>query len=390
MRLRVISCAIILVCGTAQGGVSDPPSRVARIRSVEGMTTVQDTHGGAIDAITRNWPLAPGDRVATQKESRAELDFGNVLLLLEPASQLDIEELKSDTTRLRIADGAAEIDASDSLNETISIPLANATIQISTPGTYRVEVRENGDARLIVHRGAAEVRASQAVFEQRNDEEVAIAHEGTFAIAPAIPRAHSDARHDRKAEGLRTAEHVAPSLVGYRDLDDYGAWRWIPEYGMVWEPLRVASDWAPYRSGRWIWKSPWGWTWVDESPWGFAPFHFGRWAHVESRWVWVPGPRQVPATYAPGLVHWMQAPGEHDSVGWYPLAPGEEYTPPYPATERYKRGVNLFAVVSSGRVFSQAVAGDRSSPAGLTWASRATFARHPSPDLGAATRLAGE
>ena len=52
-------------------------------------------------------------------------------------------------------------------------------------------------------------------------------------------------------------------------------------------------DLGPYRDGRWIWQEPWGWTWVDNAPWGFAPFHYGRWAYVGSRWGWVPGPSRV-------------------------------------------------------------------------------------------------
>ena len=43
----------------------------------------------------------------------------------------------------------------------------------------------------------------------------------------------------------------------------------------------------------------WGWTWIDDAPWGYAPFHYGRWAHVRNRWCWVPGPRHVRAVYAP-------------------------------------------------------------------------------------------
>jgi hypothetical protein len=380
MGLRLIACLIVFASGTAQGGVYDPPSRVARIRFVEGLATVHAAGGTAADAVIPNWPIAAGDRVDTGQQSQAELDLGDVLLRLADSSSLSLEELQPNMIRLGIARGVTDIDASELLHETMRIQLANASIQIVTPGAYRIEVRENGDARIVVHEGRVEIRAGQAIFGQRSNEEVAIAREGTFAIAPAAPREVADGRRLQKSQGARTAQHVAPALVGYRDLDDYGVWRWLPDYGMVWEP-RVADDWTPYRFGRWIWKSPWGWTWVDDAPWGFAPFHFGRWARLGSRWVWVPGPRQVPATYAPALVRWVQAPGEHDSVGWYPLTVGEEYDPPYAATDRYKQNVNLFAVVSAGRALPSLTLTDRNAPAGLTWTSRAVFAHHPSPDL---------
>jgi hypothetical protein len=274
--------------------------------------------------------------------------MGNVTLLLDPSTDLTIDELKPDTARLEIGAGTAHI-SSDSPHETISIRLANAGIDISRPGDYRVAVRETGDAWITVHRGEAQLTAREARFEQRSGEEVAIAREGTFAVVPASAANGLREHLDPQPNGLRTAQHVTPDLVGYRDLDAYGVWRWLPEYGMVWEPLRVPRDWAPYRFGHWIWKSPWGWTWIDDAPWGFAPFHFGRWAHSADRWVWVPGPRQIAAPYAPALVRWVTAPAKREPVGWYPLAPGEAYVPTYPATELHKRSVNLFAVPSAVR-----------------------------------------
>src|SRR5437870_11193312 len=77
-------------------------------------------------------------------------------------------------------------------------------------------------------------------------------------------------------------------MTGYEDLDDYGRWRYVSDYGPVWIPASIPVGWAPYRYGHWVWIRPWGWTWVDDEPWGFAPFHYGRWAYVENGWCWVP------------------------------------------------------------------------------------------------------
>ena len=101
-------------------------------------------------------------------------------------------------------------------------------------------------------------------------------------------------RRDERAASSRTAEYVSPDVTGYQDLEDNGTWSSEPEYGYVWTPTRVAVGWAPYRYGRWVWISPWGYTWIDDARWGYAPFHYGRWAHVRNRWCWVPGPRHDP------------------------------------------------------------------------------------------------
>jgi len=343
---------------------------------------VRDAGAGSPSRVTNNWPIAPGDVVRSEKASRTELDFGDVLLQLEASSELEIDALETATTEVQLTTGIARLDIRDSVKETIRLQLANARIQISAPGAYRIEVAQNGDAWMTVRQGQAKIITDLAVFDQRSDEEVAIAREGTFSLARAPPKENPDSREarSRDIEGMRSVEHVRPSLAGSRDLNDYGVWRWIPEFGMAWEPTRVARDWAPYRFGQWIWKSPWGWTWVDDAPWGFAPFHFGRWAYIGAHWMWVPGPRQVPAAYAPALVRWVRPSREHDSVGWYPLAPGEEYIPPYAASDSYKRSVNLFAVVTSRTMSPHARSTDLISSTGLTWTSREMFAHHPSPD----------
>src|SRR5262249_37377403 len=106
---------------------------------------------------------------------------------------------------------------------------------------------------------------------------------------------------DRRSDESRSARYCSRDVVGYEDLDDYGDWRPYPEYGNVWFP-RVSAGWVPYREGHWAWIDPWGWTWVDDDPWGYAPFHYGRWAFIENRWGWIPGPIAVQPVYAPALV----------------------------------------------------------------------------------------
>lgn len=138
-------------------------------------------------------------------------------------------------------------------------------------------------------------------------------------------------------------------MTGYQDLDAYGDWRPAAEYGTVWYPRSVASDWAPYRSGRWAWVAPWGWTWIDQAPWGFAPFHYGRWINIQNRWAWAPGRNEGRPIYAPALVGWIGNPGWQASfsfgaapaVGWFPLGPREVYVPAYRYSPAYARQINI-------------------------------------------------
>ena len=102
------------------------------------------------------------------------------------------------------------------------------------------------------------------------------------------------------------------------------------------------------RYGHWTLIAPWGWTWIDDQPWGFAPFHFGRWVYVDDRWGWAPGEPVDHPVYAPALVAFLEttedagpAEGPGPPVGWFPLAPGDAYTPWFAAGPAYVEGVDI-------------------------------------------------
>src|SRR6185369_9675195 len=154
----------------------------------------------------------------------------------------------------------------------------------------------------------------------------------------------------------------------------------------------VAADWAPYRAGHWVWVDPWGWNWVDDAPWGFAPFHYGRWAYVSTRWGWVPGPVEVAPVYAPALVAFVGGGGFGVNVsvggpiGWFALGPGDAYFPGYYGGHDYFNRVNAgyvnqtvvnnyYGAWSSGNVnYSQMSFANRDAPRALTAMPAAAFA----------------
>src|SRR4029077_21043357 len=91
----------------------------------------------------------------------------------------------------------------------------------------------------------------------------------------------------------------------------------VPNYGHCWRPRQTSSDWAPYRDGYWSDDHTLGLTWVSNERWGWAPYHYGRWAHVNEVWFWVPSEITRHSTYAPALVAFVSP--RADEVGWVPL-----------------------------------------------------------------------
>ena len=144
-----------------------------------------------------------------------------------------------------------------------------------------------------------------------------------------------------------SSQHSFVEMTGYEELQPYGQWKTLDDYGAVWFPTSVPPEWAPYRYGHWASIAPWGWTWIDDQPWGFAPFHFGRWVYVDDRWGWAPGEPVDHPVYAPALVAFLEttedagpAEGPGPPVGWFPLAPGDAYTPWFAAGPAYVAGVD--------------------------------------------------
>jgi hypothetical protein len=101
-----------------------------------------------------------------------------------------------------------------------------------------------------------------------------------------------------------------------RDLEPYGRWVEVREYGRCWVPHRRPSGWRPYTVGHYV-STDGGWCWEaedDERDWGVITYHYGRWYEDrEYGWVWVPG-----STWAPAWVAWREGGGY---CGWAPLPP---------------------------------------------------------------------
>ncbi len=104
--------------------------------------------------------------------------------------------------------------------------------------------------------------------------------------------------------------------VFYQQLQPYGTWMQVADYGWCWQPTVAVSEpmWRPYSDrGRWLYTDC-GWYWQSDYAWGWAPFHYGRWvSHARSGWLWVPD-----TTWGPSWVVWRSSPSH---CGWAPLPP---------------------------------------------------------------------
>lgn len=379
----------------------DPSSRVARLNYSSGSVSFQPGGEGDWVQAVSNRPLTTGDNLWSDKDSRAELHVGSTAIRMDSETSLTFLELDDHVVQLRLSAGSVivrvkHIDDGD----TYEIDTPNLAFDLQRSGVYRVDVNADGNETVTtVWSGRGEATGGGDSYTVIAGQRARFS--GTDQLDHEIDQLPGRDDFDQWALGrdqredrAESANYISAEMTGYEDLDDYGRWQYVADYGPVWYPTQVAAEWAPYRYGHWVWIAPWGWTWVEDEPWGFAPFHYGRWAFVERRWCWVPGPVVVRPVYAPALVAFVGGGGSHFSiaigggpgVAWFPLAPGEVYVPPYRVSHAYVNNVNItntrvnvtqvtnvYNIYNNTTNVTRVTYANQRVPSGVTAVSRETF-----------------
>ena len=295
---------------------------------------------------TSTCPLVEGDRLATGRASRAEiqLDFANLLRLNE-ATEVHLVELANRRFRVQLVRGVATYSELRNGEADVDIETPQVAVRPLERGNYRIEVTADGHTLVAVNRGKAEI-ASVAGTETlgkgrtmyiRGDRD-----KPEFRTAKAESRDDWDRwneRRDKQLEKSESRRYVSRSIYGAEDLDGHGDWQYVSGYGRCWFP-RSSAGWAPYRHGRWTWLDYYGWTWAGNEPWAWAPYHYGRWFHHHNYgWGWYPGHRYARHYWRPALVSFFGYNSYSSfsfgvgfgfgNIGWIPLAPYERYYPWY-------------------------------------------------------------
>jgi hypothetical protein len=358
-RLRLATAilagaAMLLLSGA---GMADPPARVARLSFFSGPVSFSPAGEDEWALATPNRPLITGDRLWADTGGRAELQAGSVALRLGASTNVNVLNLDDRTTQLELTQGSLYVRVwrIDS-GETVEIDTPNLAFTVDGAGRYRVDVDPDGNVTTVaVLAGQGEAYGEGAAYRIGAGDRYSFSGTGLRDYEYSDIGAPDEfdrwaAERDRRYETSISARYVSRDVIGYQDLDQYGTWSVVADYGNVWYPRSMPSGWAPYRTGHWAWIDPWGWTWIDEAPWGFAPYHYGRWAFVTGRWGWIPGPINVRPIYAPALVAFigggdlrlsLSVGGVASGVAWFPLGPGEVYQPAYRVSREYFTNVNV-------------------------------------------------
>ncbi|HLK10580.1 MAG TPA: DUF6600 domain-containing protein [Candidatus Binatia bacterium] len=288
-----------------------------------------------------NTPLAPGDSLYTGPRADVEVQVGpRAFVRAAGDTEIGLEDNEPDFQQFKITSGEAALDLRRlARGQTVEVDTPQAAFTIDRSGYYRVNVGKDSTAFITRRGGAATVTPAggESVDVQPSEEIVLTGADSPQVATYVAPDLDPwDRWNYERTDHLldpMSARYVPQGVYGADDLDHYGNWRTVPDYGSVWVPDAVPAGWAPYSTGRWIWDPFYGWTWVDDAPWGWAPYHYGRWVFVGGFWGWAPGPVLVSPLYAPALVAWFGVPGlavgvsVGPALGWCALGWGEPLVP---------------------------------------------------------------
>ena len=363
----------------AQATPTDPPGRVARIAILQGNVSLEPAGVDGFSQAELNYPLTVGDRMYVDLQGLAELETAGLAVRLANAADLTLASLSDQVAQFGLAQGSIRISthdliAPDNTAAVVEIDTPNGSVIVQQPGDIRVDSYPQSDTTVVtVTTGQVQVTGPE--LDQIVSAGQSLRLVGSNPVSAqfvgqleADTLDRFDADRESQYQGAVSADNqfVSPDMTGAADLNQYGDWATSDDYGEVWYPRAVSVGWVPYHNGHWAWVAPWGWTWVGFEPWGFAPYHYGRWAELNGRWCWIPGPppnvygRPVRPIYSPALVAFAGGPSVGLSGGiaisaWFPLGPREPYVPWYHASTTYVNRVNVTNIFSrnAGQVRAQ-------------------------------------
>ncbi|MGH9684434.1 MAG: DUF6600 domain-containing protein [Candidatus Acidiferrales bacterium] len=341
---------------------------VARVSLMSGNVSSQRGDNGDWVAVTVNTPLSVGDRISTGQNSRAaiQLDYADILRLSDN-STAKIAALDRSQIQVQIGQGLVTYSVLKGSSASAEIDTPNVAIHPDGgQGQFRILVNSDQETQVTVRDGQAEITTPQGSTKVQKGDLITIAgtaDSAQYKVTDAPGKDDWDRFNDDRNKNIERAaswQHTDRYYTGSEDLDPYGTWSEVPDYGQVWVPAQNPG-WAPYRDGRWVYEPYYGWTWTSYEPWGWAPYHYGRWFVYGGNWAWWPGPVAAYPGYYPvwspayvSFFGWGRGGFGigfgfgfgFGNIGWLPVGPCDFYHPWYGGYGRFGNRVNVVNVTN--------------------------------------------
>ena len=322
VRVILLVIAVLLLPGYAHA--LDLGS--VRISYLAGDVQMRTTETADWVPAAVNTPLDEGDELWVPEGGRMEFQLNTgTSVRLDQNSALQILTLERTSSQFYLSEGHMYVDYNAPRGNVIQFDTPVSSLRSYDRSVFRVDVPDQF-TDVSVFRGSVDAEGRDGNTRVNAGRTLTLGEGREAELAP-VGRADAwqnwnTARDRRFASRGDSYRYLPEELRVYSsDLDDSGRWVQVPEYGYVWTPRSVSTDWVPYRTGRWMWRGG-DYVWVGSEPWGWTPYHYGRWAHaLRIGWFWIP-PARSEVYWGPGYVGWVRTANQ---VAWVPLAPREVY-----------------------------------------------------------------
>src|SRR5690242_6232113 len=136
----------------------DVKDRVVRISLITGEVNLKRKGNQDWEPARLNYPLIEGDTIATDKESRMEIQIdARNFVRVAPGSVLRIVTLRDEGIALSVVEGTAivRLVRFDRSREYFEVDAPRTTMAAEKPGVYRIDVPQDGRVRLTVRDGGS-------------------------------------------------------------------------------------------------------------------------------------------------------------------------------------------------------------------------------------------
>ncbi len=319
MTLMMFSMALVIATGNGYASNPEEGSIYGHISYIEGNPKVIRADQTQEDAVV-NLPVAPGDVLLTNDNSRCELQFDNgTVMRLDKQSRLKVTTVlaKSLTSNWKITTLELQEGKLYSINQSYN----RERFQVITPNTA-INLKNNSMATIMLKAGETHLACDRGKFEVMYGGEVKnlqadTVRKGEGYIVTADNKFVKNEKRDidflawnqyinnnfkelhygiskvpkklyKYSKGLVTWAEKWSSLVGEWLYDDL--------FGYVWKPL----DPRYAHPGRLFFNASYtkinGQVFlVPNEPWGWVPSHMGTWVWMKWGWTWIPGNAFTPS-----------------------------------------------------------------------------------------------
>jgi hypothetical protein len=300
--LPVLLGVLVLADGVRAGAQSQV--RAVRLSDVEGSVQILRGDQTEFEQAFPNMPVLEASRLQTGSDGRAEVQFEDgAVARLTPNSSLNFNQLSRASAggtlnQLEVLSGLAYFEIGADRKQQYSVMFGHNVITPNETSTFRVNMDVN-PAEVVVLQGSVQA-ANANVFSVNVREGETVRFDADdaryFLAAAAEPDSWDQWNIDRdQALASMASRQTAVNGVGdqsgagWSDLDQYGDWYSVPQYGNVWAPRGVDVSWDPYGSGYWAYYPGYGYVWVSSNPWGWLPYRCGGWSYFNGfGWGWLP------------------------------------------------------------------------------------------------------